>query len=76
MSVAASFLSFATRTKSSSLKPLEVAAGVPTLTPLVTNGVSGSLGIAFLLTVIYTESRRFSNSFPVIEKGRRSTRQR
>ena len=37
---------------SSSPSPRDVTAGVPTRMPLVTNGFSGSLGIAFLLTVI------------------------
>ena len=37
---------------SSSRKPREVTAGVPTRMPEVTKGFSGSLGMAFLLTVI------------------------
>ena len=37
---------------SSSTKPRVVMAGVPTRTPEVTKGFSGSLGMAFLLTVI------------------------
>ncbi len=37
---------------SASLKPREVTAGVPTRMPEVTKGFSGSLGMAFLLTVI------------------------
>ena len=43
--------------------------------PLVTKGFSGSLGMAFLLTVICTSSSRCSNSLPVMWKCRRSTRQ-
>ena len=42
----------ATVSKSSSFKPLDVAAGVPRRIPLVTNGFCGSLGIVFLLAVI------------------------
>ena len=37
---------------SSSFRPRVVAAGVPTRMPEVTNGFSGSLGMAFLLTVM------------------------
>ena len=43
---------YITVTISSSLRPREVTAGVPILTPLVTNGFSGSFGIAFLFTVM------------------------
>ena len=38
--------------KSSSLRPLVVAAGVPIRTPDVTNGERGSLGTVFLFSVI------------------------
>ena len=37
---------------SASSAPLEVTAGVPSLTPLVTNGDFGSFGTVFLLAVI------------------------
>ena len=47
-----SFIHRAICTISGSLKPREVTAGVPTRMPLVTKGFSGSLGMAFLLTVI------------------------
>ena len=58
---------------SGSLKPREVTVGVPTRMPLVTKGFSGSLGMAFLLTVMHTDSRRCSISLPVIWKFRTST---
>ena len=50
-----SAMASATFSTSSSLKPLLVMAGVPSLRPLVTNGLCGSLGIVFLLVayVIY-----------------------
>ena len=51
---------------SGSRKPREVTAGVPTRMPLVTKGFSGSLGMAFLLTVIWTSSSRCSSSLPVL----------
>ena len=44
--------------------------------PLVTNGLSGSLGIAFLLTVMPTSFERASASLPVMPAGRRSTSMR
>ena len=59
---------------SSVLKPLVVTAGVPSLTPEVTNGDLGSFGTAFLLTVIFTSPNAFSKSFPVISLFRKSTR--
>ena len=37
--------------------------------PLVTKGLSGSLGMAFLLTVMPTDSRSFSASLPVMLGG-------
>ena len=49
-----------------SLKPLVVIAGVPILIPDVTNGEAGSFGTAFLFTVMFTDPRSFSRSFPVI----------
>ena len=58
-------ISLPTSTISSSLKPLEVEAGVPILIPLVTNGLFVSNGIAFLFTVIPTSSSIFSASLPV-----------
>lgn len=51
---------------SSSLNPLVVTAGVPILIPLVIKGLKVSKGIVFLFTVIPTESKSFSASFPVI----------
>ena len=53
--------------------PREVTAAVPSLTPLVTNGDSGSFGIAFLLQVIFASSSRFSITFPVIPVPLKST---
>ena len=54
------FLSFTIRAIASAIRsisswfiPLEVTAAVPRRTPLVTKGDSGSLGIAFLLQVIF-----------------------
>src|SRR5699024_9103706 len=50
---------------SSSLNPRVVTAAVPTLTPLVINGLSLSKGIVFLFVVIPTESSASSATFPV-----------
>ena len=50
---------------SSSFIPLDVTAGVPILTPLVTNGLAVSKGTVFLLTVIPTSSSMCSASLPV-----------
>ncbi len=50
-----------------------VIAAVPTRIPLVTRAFRVSNGIMFLLTVIPTESRRFSALFPLIPVGVRST---
>ena len=46
---------------------------VPIRIPLVTNGLAGSFGTAFLFTVIYTSSRRFCISLPVTPMFCRST---
>ena len=75
-SVASSLNRRAMTFMSSSLRPRVVTAGVPTRTPEVTKGFSGSLGMAFLLTVMCTSSRRFSISLPVMCMGRRSTSMR
>lgn len=48
-SVAVRYIHSAITSMSSSTSPLVVTAAVPTLTPLVTNGFSGSLGIAFFV---------------------------
>src|SRR5699024_4664368 len=58
---------------SSGCIPLDVTAGVPRRTPLVTKGDWGSLGMVFLLQVIFTSSRRFSISLPVTPRFFRST---
>ena len=63
----------ATLSISSVFNPLEVTAGVPRRTPLVTNGDCGSFGIVFLFAVMFTESNSFSTSFPVSPKLVRST---
>ncbi len=49
---------------SSTPKPRVVIAGVPILNPLVTKGDLGSLGTAFLLTVILALPSAASASFP------------
>ena len=72
-SVAVRHMMEAMTSMSASLKPRVVAAGVPTRMPLVTKGFSGSLGMAFLLTVMFTSSSRLSISLPVRRAGRRST---
>ena len=46
-------------------KPLVVPAGVPSLIPEVTQGLSVSKGIPFLLQVIFERPRLASASFPV-----------
>ncbi|CPL58404.1 Uncharacterised protein [Bordetella pertussis] len=48
-------------------------AGVPRRMPLVTKGFSGSLGMAFLLTVMWAWPSTASASLPVMPLGRRST---
>ena len=47
---------FATFAMSASLKPRLVTAGVPTRTPLVTNGERVSFGTVFLITVMFASS--------------------
>src|SRR5262249_8814525 len=61
---------------SGSLMPAVVTAAVPSRSPLVTNGFSGSFGIAFLLTVIPARSSASWATLPVTPKGRRSTSMR
>ena len=53
--------------------PAVVTAAVPRRRPLVTNGFSGSLGIAFLLHVTPARSSASWATFPVTPNGRRST---
>ena len=53
--------------------PAVVTAAVPRRSPLVTNGFSGSFGIAFLLTVMPARSSASWACLPVTPKGRRST---
>ena len=57
----------------SSIMPRVVTAGVPTLSPLVTNGDCGSLGTVFLLQVMCASSRSFSISLPVLPDFTRFT---
>src|SRR5262249_45259025 len=54
--------------------PRVVIAGEPMRTPLVTAGFSGSLGIAFLFTVMCARPSAASASLPVMPLLRRSTR--
>ncbi len=61
---------------SSSLKPRDVIAGVPIRTPEVTNGFSGSNGIAFLFAVMCTSSNKASASLPVRFSERTSNNNR
>ena len=61
---------------SASLKPLVVAAALPSLIPEVMNGLASSNGIPFLLQVKPTFSRNSSASFPVILCFLRSTSKR
>ncbi|MNT71453.1 hypothetical protein D3C72_2099390 [compost metagenome] len=51
-------------------------AGVPMRTPEVTNGLVGSLGMVFLLTVMPTSSRSALASLPVRFTARTSTSMR
>ena len=53
--------------------PAVVTAAVPSRSPLVTNGFSGSFGIAFLLHVIPARSSASCATLPVTPNGRRST---
>ena len=52
---------FATFAMSASLKPRLVTAGVPTRTPLVTNGERVSYGTVFLFTVMFASSSSVSS---------------
>ena len=61
---------------SSSPNPRVVIAAVPILRPLVTNGFSGSFGIAFLLVVMPARSSASCATFPVTPNGWRSTSMR
>ena len=54
--------------------PAVVTAAVPSRSPLVTNGFSGSFGIAFLLHVTPARSSASCAILPVTPNGRRSTR--
>ena len=56
-----------------SVKPRVVIAGVPTRKPLVIKGERGSLGTAFLLTVILARPRASSASLPVYSLPIKST---
>ncbi len=58
---------------SGSRMPAVVTAAVPRRSPLVTNGFSGSFGIAFLLQVIPARSSASCATLPVTPNGRRST---
>ena len=71
-----SAISLPTMAKSSSSSPLVVAAGVPTLMPLVTAGLRFSLGTLFLFTVMLALSRSCSTSLPVSPSDPRSSRSR
>ena len=55
-----------------SITPLVVIAGVPTLIPEVTNGLSVSKGTMFLFTVISALTNAFSASLPVTPLERKS----
>ncbi|MCY1464787.1 hypothetical protein D9M71_828550 [compost metagenome] len=59
-----------------SLKPRLVIAGVPMRRPEVTNGDCGSLGTAFLFTVMPARPRAASASLPVRPWRIRLTRNR
>src|SRR5690606_34837377 len=68
-----SAIRLAVSSASASVKPRVVMAGVPSRIPLATKGFSGSLGMAFLLTVMCAGLRTASASLPVMPLGRRST---
>ena len=72
----ASLISLTISEHSSSLKPLVVTAAVPILTPEVTKGDSGSLGMEFLFKVIFTFPNNSSASLPVIFLFLRSSSRR
>ncbi len=71
-----SAIKLAIKVNSSSLKPLVVAAAVPSLMPEVINGLESSKGMPFLLQVNPTFSRDSSASFPVIPCFLKSTSKR
>ena len=66
----------ATCSISASLKPRVVEAGVPMRRPLVTIGGRGSLGTAFLLTVMLALPSAASASLPVMLRSARLSRNR
>src|SRR6185503_6151024 len=72
----ASVISRAIARISAGPKPRVVVAGVPRRIPDAVLGGSASNGIAFLLTVIPTSSRRLSASLPVTPRGVTSTSMR
>ena len=57
-------------------KPRVVPAGVPSRTPEVTVGFSGSKGMPFLLQVMWARPSAASATLPVSRLGRRSTSMR
>ena len=61
------------RASRSAPMPAVVTDAVPSRSPLVTNGFSGSFGIAFLLQVIPARSSASCATLPVTPNGRRST---
>ena len=69
-----SAIKLATSLASSSLKPRVVIAGEPIRMPEVTNGLSGSLGIEFLFTVMCAKPKAASAALPVQPLGRKSTK--
>jgi hypothetical protein len=69
-----SAIRLATCSASISVKPRVVIAGVPRRMPEVTKGFCGSLGIAFLLTVMWARPNAASASLPVMFLACRSTR--
>ena len=69
-------IKFPINSNSFSLKPLVVPAGVPNLTPEVTQGFSGSKGTPFLLHVKPALSKLASASLPVNFFGLKSTKAR
>jgi hypothetical protein len=73
---AARLISDATSFISPALMPWVVTAGVPTRRPEPIAGGCGSNGIAFLFSVIFAASQRFSASRPVTPTSRRSIRAR
>ena len=56
------------------MKPRVVIAGAPMRIPEVINGLSGSLGIEFLFTVIWAKPSAASAALPVKPLARKSTK--